>query len=155
MHTRILLVGAIYSCLLHDRYTTPLGCKAMSVQYDNTKIPNPSGFGIDWLGYKDSNLNYLSQNQAYYRYTIPHCVCGADEEIRTLTRSPSLRPERSASASSATSARATTPCNIHDCTGVCQSEDCICPYGIYRTWAHGVFARSPLKMHHTKTLGNV
>lgn len=59
----------------------------------------------DWLGYKDSNLNYLIQNQAYYRYTIPHYKCGADEEIRTLTRSPSLRPERSASASSATSAR--------------------------------------------------
>ncbi len=25
-----------------------------------------------WLGYKDSNLNYLIQSQAYYRYTIPH-----------------------------------------------------------------------------------
>ena len=32
------------------------------------------GRGSDWLGYKDSNLNYLSQNQAYYRYTIPHRV---------------------------------------------------------------------------------
>lgn|GEM_PF-7043450 len=63
----------------------------------------------DWLGYKDSNLNSLLQRQVYYHYTIPQ-QCGADEEIRTLTRSPSLRPERSASASSATSARIVYRC---------------------------------------------
>ena len=62
---------------------------------------------FDWLGYKDSNLNSLLQRQVYYHYTIPQ-QCGADEEIRTLTRSPSLRPERSASASSATSAHIVT-----------------------------------------------
>lgn len=91
--------------------------------YTDTRTPRSHwATGGNWLGYKDSNLNYLIQNQAYYRYTIPHCWSGADEEIRTLTRSPSLRPERSASASSATSAHATTSCTIHDAQGVCQSE---------------------------------
>ena len=71
-----------------------------------TKNPLAGARGFVWLGYKDSNLNCLIQSQMYYLYTIPHQdTSGADEEIRTLTRSPSLRPERSASASSATSAQ--------------------------------------------------
>lgn len=64
-----------------------------------------------------------SESDVLPLYYTPTSPSGADEEIRTLTRSPSLRPERSASASSATSAQPlVTSVTVHETRAVCQIQ---------------------------------